>query len=661
MPLASFLLASLAFQTPFPAYKVSPDLHEVANLKTFLKDAPLADEHRALLSKNLFVVAAADMPEIQYIYAQNDYANIPSIVTTDSMLHIFHVMFDSTLRNVEQKSLSPRAIALTKKMIAQSVRMRATATSAAGKLAALRTVAYFGVADRLLGQTTPLPKDALTLVNRELQLIKDGRGFEMSAVVPNKIDFTQFIVRGHYTKTPTLQRYFRGMMWYGLAPLEITDKSGKPHQESARIAVNIADALGAANLTKEWQAIYEPTTLYAGTVNSITPGMIAQVRASMPGSPDTLNWDAFSKAVAKMDPSMYRAKMVYQTGVAEGVQMRFMGQRGLLDSWVFSRVTDQERPLPTGLDVMAAFGSKTAEALIAQNPDQFNSRGWNEYDHRRAEVREKLAAIPASEWAKNLYNGWLDVLRAKVTAPPHAVPAFMQTDAWGRMNLVSGLASWAELRHDTLLYGEQTAVEMGDGEEEQPYVRHFVEPNIPVWSKLLNMVKMLRTGLNERGMLDKDTKEDLDGFKGTLTFLHSCAQKEVAGKPLAKAEHTRIRKIDGELEDVIRRLLLRGLSYNTLTEDDTDMALVADVHSADPLAFTVATGHADDLIAVVPIEGKLYLARGPVFSYYEFTVPMTDRLTDQKWKAMLREKKAPARPKWTDSFFSNKPARESSE
>lgn len=119
----------------------------------------------------------------------------------------------------------------------------------------------------------------------------------------------------------------------------------------------------------------------------------------------------------------------------------------------------------------------------------------------------------------------------------------------------------------------------------------------------------------------------------------------------------RIRKIEGEIEEITTDLLMQGLNYNTLTQDDRDMALVADIHSADPLAFTVACGHADDLIAIVPIEGKLYLARGPVFSYYEFTVPMSERLTDEKWKAMLRDGKAPDRPFWTSDYRSAKPAR----
>jgi hypothetical protein len=47
---------------------------------------------------------------------------------------------------------------------------------------------------------------------------------------------------------------------------------------------------------------------------------------------------------------------------------------------------------------------------------------------------------------------------------------------------------------------------------------------------------------------------------------------------------------------------------------------------------------------------KWEIARGGVFSYYEFTWPGNDRLTDEKWRTMLNEGTAPDVPAWTASF-----------
>ncbi|MCO5298111.1 MAG: DUF3160 domain-containing protein [Fimbriimonadaceae bacterium] len=653
----SLVALVLALQAPFAAPALSPDLHEVANLKAFVEAAPLAPEHRRKLAQDLFFISPADMPLPHYVYGQNDYENIPSLVTTDSVLHLFHVAFDSTLRNMEQGPLYDRVGALTKHLLAAAIQVRAQRKTTAGHSAATRVIAYVGVADRLLGQTSPLPADVKPLVGDELVAIKDAKGFVPSNVVPSKVDMSQFLVRGHYTRSPRLQRYFRTMMWYGLVPLQLKTQAGALDAVGTRMAISLAQAVRDGRLEAEWQAVYEPTTLYAGSVNSLTPLMGISVLKELGGDPEAVDLQQFADAMAKLDPAIYRPSIKLQSGIAQGVVMKFMGQRGLLDGWVISRVTGLERPLPTGLDVMAALGSKAATDLIAKYPDQVNPRGWNLYRPRLEEAAAKVDALPETEWTRNLYTGWLNVLRAKIQPPTHAVPAFMRKSAWAQASLYGALASWAELRHDTLLYGEQTAVEMGDGDEEPPPLKGFVEPNVPFFDRLSALVSQMTRGLVARKLVDSDARENLGELADLVGFLGSCARKEVAGTSLSREEHLRIRHLEGEFENITVSMLMRGMNFNTLTEDDRDMALVADIHTADPLAFTVAVGHADDLIAIVPIDGKLYLARGPAFSYYEFTVPMSERMSDEQWKSRLREGKAPPRPFWVPSFFVAKPAR----
>jgi len=53
---------------------------------------------------------------------------------------------------------------------------------------------------------------------------------------------------------------------------------------------------------------------------------------------------------------------------------------------------------------------------------------------------------------------------------------------------------------------------------------------------------------------------------------------------------------------------------------------------------------------VVLVDGKLRIAKGGVYSYYEFPWPMSDRLTDKKWREMLNSGQAPELPSWTNAF-----------
>jgi hypothetical protein len=48
--------------------------------------------------------------------------------------------------------------------------------------------------------------------------------------------------------------------------------------------------------------------------------------------------------------------------------------------------------------------------------------------------------------------------------------------------------------------------------------------------------------------------------------------------------------------------------------------------------------------------GRIILGAGPVFSYYEFKQPMSNRLTDEQWKQQLENGQQPDRPSWTSSF-----------
>ncbi|HID07344.1 MAG TPA: DUF3160 domain-containing protein, partial [Armatimonadetes bacterium] len=193
------------------AYRVSPDLREVRNLRQF----KLTPEMRRKLIQNLFVVIPADHEQPCFVYEDNDYHDIPSFVTIDSALHLYHLVFMFTLRRLEERKLFPLVCKLTDAMLKQSIRTYKSISDAKLKRAALRNVAYFGVAARLLRLKSPIPKEAKSMVARELQLIGELAGWERGAIFPYKFDYSQFRPRGHYTRNENLKRYFKGMMWYG--------------------------------------------------------------------------------------------------------------------------------------------------------------------------------------------------------------------------------------------------------------------------------------------------------------------------------------------------------------------------------------------------------------------------------------------------------------
>ena len=79
------------------------------------------------------------------------------------------------------------------------------------------------------------------------------------------------------------------------------------------------------------------------------------------------------------------------------------------------------------------------------------------YQHNLAAVRAVMDASNRARWDSNIYMGWLACLR-ELSAPTTDAkyPEAMRTRAWAMKTLNTQLASWTQLRHDTILYAKQS-------------------------------------------------------------------------------------------------------------------------------------------------------------------------------------------------------------
>jgi hypothetical protein len=110
------------------------------------------------------------------------------------------------------------------------------------------------------------------------------------------------------------------------------------------------------------------------------------------------------------------------------------------------------------------------------------------YQHNLAAVRAVMDLQEPAAWDSNIYLSWLAALR-ELSAPTTGslYPEVMRTHAWSKKTLNTQLASWTQLRHDTILYAKQTDTSVGLCF----YPAGFVEPRVEFWRRLRAMV--LRT------------------------------------------------------------------------------------------------------------------------------------------------------------------------
>ena len=93
--------------------------------------------------------------------------------------------------------------------------------------------------------------------------------------------------------------------------------------------------------------------------------------------------------------------------------------------------------------------------------------------------RLRQALSQAAPGAGQFYGQWLAALKAQ-WAPTAPIPGTASSALWARKRLQTGLASWATLRHTTILVNDESAAECGEGGFEELATtppRGYVEPD----------------------------------------------------------------------------------------------------------------------------------------------------------------------------------------
>jgi hypothetical protein len=638
-----------------PPYAGPPTPHSLAGVRIVPQVRRAISDpaiQQALVDQG-FVVVPAEFRLFHFAYQGNAYEGWPVFVTTDAAYHVWHEVFDKLLRSLEQEVLLPELESLVTGLVdaahAQTTELAGTPLAdAASRVEQLYQVAAAEL--ELPGTLGPLAEQEKALV--------DGHGAPAdSPILGGRIDYSLFTPRGHYTRNADLTRYFLAMSVLGQLAFCLPGTIDCPGIEPARIAVLASRVLTRdAPLVERWRRIYEPTAFLVGLADDYTPFEVAAAaEETSPGwlaDPTPFADDA---ALGDMLDALVAARPVRIN--PDRASIRLMGTRFVIDSFVFDQLItpnvgtpDQARPLPSALDLPAAFGSEFAYGVL----DAMGETRYANYDQQLGKMRELLASRPAQEWGATVYDAWLHALEPSFVAHGDAFPDFMRTEAWAAKAHQSGLGSFAELKHDTILYAKQAIGEGGDGLP-VPDRRNWVEPDPVVFGRLAAMADLTSSGLAERELLTAEQRLLLDDATDLFRFLERIAGDELAGRGISAADNERLTSIGHELETLWFRSSDQTQAGET--ESDDDAAIVADVASSPSEVLEVGTGRIDRIYVLVPDDhGTFQVAVGGVYSFYEFRTPAGERLSDELWRSMLDSGDQPDRPAWEAVVFGGGPA-----
>ncbi len=513
-----------------PKYHLPLNLAKVKNYRDLKAKIPLGREGEELLRKNGFVVIDyGRVDDIVQPYKDMKERGVPIFVTSDTLLHLYHIQFDETLKNVEEREFYPDLIKISQVMMKQSLDEY---KSLKGDLkeAVRRNAAFFAVGLKLLQPEAKIPKRVAREVKWELDKIAKHKGFPGSPFNPGDIkqveensvfrymeDYSQYVPRGHYTRSEELKRYFKAMMWYGRmtfllkgkephgpisppAKALISPEFAKIQTLQACLIASQVDKVMADNRTvaEVWDRIYLVTGFYVGFSDDLSIYNYREVLKKVFGTRFRVTELDNEKKLfnLKVEFAQMPSPRIYggtgQSGVTVGPGepftpehldkildktkgMRFMGQRFVPDSYIMSQLVSpaagdykgKRKPEPftwiqIPLGEVRGFPRGLDVMSLLGSPRaqailiESGDTEYTFYQKQYEELEKEFSAFDQRDWNKNLYWSWLYSLKALIGACAEGYQSFMQTEAWLDKELNAALGSWSSLRHDTILYVKQS-------------------------------------------------------------------------------------------------------------------------------------------------------------------------------------------------------------
>ncbi|MRG93174.1 DUF3160 domain-containing protein [Polyangium spumosum] len=643
-----------------------------------------ADEMQKL-QKNGFVISEKKrFPTFVYGYESIYALDLPLYVSADSILYAVHRSYDAILKAVEMASLAPELVSLLEAMRAE---LEAGGGAALGAEARADADLFTAVALSLLTDKPIAPvagakeADIVAFVDgaKSHQGMKEARLFGS----PRLMDFSQFEPRGHYTDSPELERYFRAMMWLGRVDFRIIETQSDGSQLFQRRQLEgayVLHALAQGPEQQRYTRIDDAIRAFVGESDYMTlpelDGLLADLGATdasgLVGIEDT-------KIAETMLQKGYGTQRISShimiNGLGKGTlplssSFAFFGQRYVVDSHVFSNVVYDrvqkgavKRMMPNPLDVgFAALGNDQAGLLLVPELEQFK------YSPDLHMMRVLVDAHPASFWDDNLYNRWLVSLRElspmnTLGGDPSGLPSVAKTEAWGRRLMNTQMASWAELRHDTLLYAKQSYT----GGASCQFPDAFVDPYPGFYARIAELAEH---GTQMVGTLDLSSNaylaQRLPAYFATLRDvaqkLGEMAKNERDGIPLTQ-EHldfinqaVKVQMGCGDPEGATGWYAdLFFDNFQSVQEDPT----IADVHTqpTDELGapvgrvLHVGTGLPRLMVVTADPCGTPRAFVGLASSYFEQITSNFERMTDEEWQQGLQAA-TPADVPWMTDLVS---------
>lgn len=423
---------------------------------------------------------------------------LPVFITSDSVLNGFHVLFEESVLRMEKAQRS-KLLGMLRYLWANltttnmEIRGDAKLISAAKQ----RNQIIIGTAVRLLNdEPAKLNAETAKLVAAEVEKITAATVVEKPTWLgpPDEgfaaLDYSRYRPRGFYTKSPTLEQYFRATSWLQSIPFRVSRD-----EELAAVALLrqfLHGGEGGQAEAHARRAYLQTLTAMVGVSDDRHLGGLSG-RSMHPFTLDQETLTDFRKEL-KTDAESDR-----ETGLINDLlatsdneqNLRILPSFRTPDAVMFQRTTGPRlaRQFPDGLEICVALGSARAASLLPATG-------------RLALLKEIEGCRPLFRPA-SLYQEYLHAVAALLEPPPADAPAFLAHESWQTKSCQTALAGWSQLRHTWALQAKQTVHYLCMSQQEPGYI----EPNPEFFARLAALCERTQALLEDAGAFETPTEE----------------------------------------------------------------------------------------------------------------------------------------------------------
>jgi hypothetical protein len=650
----------------------------------------LTDAELAMLKRNNFMVTERKS-FLNFGYALRDIFNkdLPVFLTTDAVLYTLHLSYDVILARIEKSYFEPIIKEAISSLRSSYPGLKTKYVNSGLEQNLADVDLYLAIAESMISGVKVSPTTGpSTRFDSVYNAIKETKIVDMKLFCDTALtfDFSQFTVRGHYVREE-LENYFRTMMWLGRTELILVGpKEGKvdliDKRHTKRMSIDAAllsELLDLSGQRSKFDEMDKLLAYFVGESDNLTADEFKTVLSqSDVSSADKLLSDSMYQALsAKLSVTpeagqKILSQVIMTTGSPDTLQLPvsflLMGQRFIVDSYIFGNVVFDKishnglkinRVMPDPLDAMYALGNDDAAPLLKDELARFYYAPYLE------NMRYLMDSYEESFWRGSIYNSWINCLKKlNPSAYPslEKQPLFMQSTAWHQEKLNTQLASWAQLRHDNLLYAKQSYTPGATCS----YPHGYVEPYPAFYGEIAVLARTASEKLKTVTSIPYISNY-YTGVAGLMDTLKSLAEKELEKKPFSTQDSAFMARML-LIQDIMCGAPSTNGWYgslifpNSFTEKDD--YTIADVHTqpydesgvlvGNVLHAAVGKINLGVFLTESPSDGYKPMAYvGPVVSYYQKVTSNFKRLTDEEWVSMTKNDSLPARPDWVNSFLAD--------